>query len=277
MTEIKFTKMHGLGNDFVMIDLRRKKAPGLSKKAALICDRRFGIGCDQIIVIAPSKKADYRMTIFNADGSEVEMCGNGIRCFAKYLWDRKERKIRGNKSLEIETLAGIIRPRILKGGMIEVDMGEPGLEGVTAKTAFAGQVVNRPLKAGGRTYRVTAVSMGNPHCVIFTNNVDKIDLTEIGPTLERHKAFANRTNVEFVEVLNRNNIKVRVWERGSGVTLACGTGACAAVVASVLNKKTGRKVSAHLPGGILKIEWTKSNRVLMTGPAKEVYSGIVNI
>ncbi len=269
--------MHGLGNDFVMIDLRRKKAPGLAKKAALICDRRFGIGCDQMIVIAPSKKADYRMTIYNADGSEVEMCGNGIRCFAKYLWDRKERKIRKNKALDVETLAGIIRPRIVGGGMIEVDMGEPGLEGVVTTAAFKGPMVNRPLKAGGKTYRVTAVSMGNPHCVIFTSDVDKIDLAGSGPALERHKAFPNRTNVEFVEALNRNNIKVRVFERGSGATLACGTGACAALVASVLNKKTGRKVSAHLPGGTLKIEWTKSNRVLMTGPAEEVYSGVVNI
>ncbi|VAX24597.1 Diaminopimelate epimerase [hydrothermal vent metagenome] len=277
MAEIKFTKMHGLGNDFVMIDLRGKKAPGLKKKAAVICDRRFGIGCDQMIVIAPSKKADYRMTIYNADGSEVEMCGNGIRCLAKYLWDRKERKIRKNKALDVETLAGIIRPRIVGGGMIEVDMGEPGLEGVVTTAAFKGPVVNRPVKAGGKTYRVTAVSMGNPHCVIFSNSVDKIDLAGVGPAIERHKAFPNRTNVEFVEVLNRNNIKVRVWERGSGVTLACGTGACAAVVASVLNKKTGRKVSAHLPGGTLKIEWTKSNRVLMTGPAEEVYSGVVNI
>ncbi|VAX22136.1 Diaminopimelate epimerase [hydrothermal vent metagenome] len=279
MTEIKFTKMHGLGNDFVMIDLRRKKAPGLNKKAALICDRRFGIGCDQMIVIAPSKKADYRMTIYNADGSEVEMCGNGIRCFAKYLWDRKERKIRRKKALDVETLAGIIRPRIVGGGMIEVDMGEPGLEGVVTTAAFKGQgpVVNRPLKAGGKTYTITAVSMGNPHCVIFTSDVDKIDLAGIGPDLERHKAFPNRTNVEFVEALNRKNIKVRVFERGSGATLACGTGACAAVVACVLNKKTGRKVSVHLPGGTLKIEWTKSNRVLMTGPAEEVYSGVVNI
>ena len=169
MAEMKFTKMHGLGNDFVMIDLRRKNAPGLAKKAAAICDRRFGIGCDQIIVILPSKKADYRMTIYNADGSEVEMCGNGIRCFAKYLWDRKDRKIRRKKSLDVETLAGIIRPRISVGGMIEVDMGEPELEGVAGGTAFAGPVVNRPLKAGGKTYRVTAVSMGNPHCVIFVS------------------------------------------------------------------------------------------------------------
>ena len=277
MAEIKFTKMHGLGNDFVLIDLRKKKAPGLAKKAAAICDRRFGIGCDQVIVILPSKKADYLMKIYNSDGSEVEMCGNGIRCFAKYLWDRKDRKIRRRKTLDVETLAGIIRPRILKVGMIEVDMGEPALEGVATGAAFQGQVINRPLKAGGKMYRVTAVSMGNPHCVIFTSAADKIDLAKTGPALERHKAFPNRTNVEFVEVLNRNNIKVRVWERGSGATLACGTGACAAVVASVLNKKTGRKVSALLPGGLLKIEWTKSNRVLMTGPAEEVYSGIVNI
>lgn len=277
MAEIKFTKMHGLGNDFVMIDLRKKKAPGLAKKAAMISHRWFGIGCDQIIAILPSKKADFKMKIYNADGSEVEMCGNGIRCFAKYLWDRKEPKIRRKKTLDVETLAGIIRPRIAKGGMIEVDMGEPVLEGVTAKTWFIGPVIDGLLQADRKTYRITAVSMGNPHCVIFTNNVDKVDLAQRGPSIERHRAFPNRTNVEFVEVINRKNIKVRVWERGSGITLACGTGACAAVVASVLNKKTSRKVSVNLPGGELKIEWTKSNHVLMTGPAEEVYSGVINI
>lgn len=277
MALLKFTKMHGLGNDFVVVDLRRAKAPGLKKKAAHICDRRFGVGCDQIIVILPSKKADYRMQIFNADGSEVEMCGNGIRCFAKYLWDRKDRKIRTKGYLDVETPAGIIRPKMVGKGLVEVDMGEPVLDGRAVPTAFDGQVVDKPFRAGGKPYRITAVSMGNPHCVIFANDLEKVDLEGAGPQIERHEAFPNRINVEFVEVKSKGRIAVRVWERGSGATLACGTGACAAAVASSLNGRTGRKVRVDLPGGSLRIEWTKDNRVLMTGPAEEVFTGQINI
>ncbi|MBI4666345.1 MAG: diaminopimelate epimerase [Nitrospinae bacterium] len=277
MAIFEFTKMHGLGNDFVMIDLRKRKMPGLAKKAKLICDRRFGVGCDQLITIEPSKKADYKMRIFNADGSEVEMCGNGIRCFAKYLWDRKDPKIRKKKSLAVETLAGIIRPEMVGDRLVRVDMGEPILDGPAIPTRFEGQVVDRPFTAGGRDYRITTVSMGNPHCVIFTDSVDNVALEQEGPVLENHPDFPKRINVEFVEVVGKDHVKVRVWERGSGVTLACGTGACAVGVASALNGKTGRKVKVDLPGGQLKIEWGKDNRVLMTGPATEVFRGKMGV
>lgn len=277
MATLKFTKMHGLGNDFVMLDLRKKKFPGLRKKAKLICDRHFGVGCDQIITIEPSKKADYKMRIFNADGSEVEMCGNGIRCFAKYLWDRKDSKIRKKKFLDVETNAGIIRPSIVKKDMVEVDMGEAILDGPAIPTTFKAKVINKPIRVGWNKYKITALSMGNPHCVIFTDSVDNIDLEEIGPKIEHMPIFPSRVNVEFVEVINSKRVKARVWERGSGITLACGTGACAVAVAAHLNGHTGRKVRVDLPGGALNIEWTKNNRVLMTGPAAEVYSGELNL
>ena len=278
MALIKFTKMHGLGNDFVMLDCRKQKIDGLAKKAKKICDRHFGIGCDQIIVILPSKKADYRMQMFNADGSEAEMCGNGIRCFAKYLWDRKERIIRKKGAIEVETLAGIIRPKIVKGGKVEVDMGEPVLDGRKVPTTFDGEVIDRQVLINRKRYRITAVSMGNPHVIIFTDNVEKVDLASVGPSIENDtKKFQNRTNVEFVEVINRSRVKAIVWERGSGATLACGTGACAVAVASSLNGKTSRKVKVDLPGGSLAIDWRKDNRVYMTGPATEVYTGAINV
>ncbi len=277
MAKIHFTKMHGLGNDFVMIDARKKAIPNLKKKARLICDRRFGIGCDQLLVIMPSKKADVKMLILNADGSEAEMCGNGIRCFAKYLWDRKDPKIRKKKELAVETLAGIIRPRIVSDKLVCVDMGEPVLDAPLVPARFEGHVVDKLIEVGGRPYRITAVSMGNPHCVIFTDSVDAVPLELEGPPLEHNPDFPKRTNVEFVEVLDKGRVKVRVWERGSGATLACGTGACAVAVASALNGKTGRRVRVDLPGGTLKIEWGKDNHVYMTGPATEVFAGEIDI
>lgn len=269
--------MHGVGNDFVMLDLRKTKFPGLAKKAKLICDRHFGVGCDEIITIEPSKKADYKMRVFNADGSEVEMCGNGIRCFAKYLWDRKESAIRKRKFLNVETRAGIIRPAIVGKDMIEVDMGEPHLDGPAIPTIFKGKVIDKTIRVGGGKFAITAVSMGNPHCVIFTDDVESVDLAALGPKIEHSSSFPNRVNVEFAQVINRKRVKARVWERGSGITLACGTGACAVAVASAINGKTGRKTRVDLPGGALHIEWTKDNRVLMTGPATEVYSGELNL
>ncbi|MGK7346100.1 MAG: diaminopimelate epimerase [Candidatus Nitrospinota bacterium M3_3B_026] len=277
MAKLEFTKMHGLGNDFVVVDLRKKKFPRLAEKARLICDRRFGIGCDQVIVIMKSRRADYRMRIYNPDGSEAEMCGNGIRCFAKYLWDRRDPVIRRKKSLDVETPAGIIRPRVAEGGMVEVDMGEPVLDGEAIPSLFKGRVVDEPLAAVSKRYRITAVSMGNPHAVIFTDDVEGVNLERVGPAIENSQKFPNRTNVEFVEVKNRRRVKARVWERGAGATLACGTGACAVAVASALNGRTGRKVAVELPGGTLVIEWTRSNRVLMTGPAAEVFRGVMDV
>jgi diaminopimelate epimerase len=277
-TELPFVKMHGLGNDFVMLDLRRRKAPQLKRKAAFLLDRRFGVGGDQIITVETSAKADFKMRIFNADGSEVEMCGNGIRCFAKYLWDRKEAKIRKKGFVTVETLAGIIRPEMVSDTLVKVDMGEPVLDGRAIPTAFDGPVVDTGVTVDGQRYRITAVSMGNPHAVIFTDDVAAIELEKRGAALENAThLFPNRINVEFVEVVGKGHVKVRVWERGSGVTLACGTGACAVAVAAALNEKTGRKVKVDLPGGRLLIEWTKEGRVMMTGPATHVYAGTITL
>lgn len=278
MAKIEFSKMHGLGNDFVLLDCRRKEIKNLDKYARRICSRRFGVGCDQIIVILPSRVADYRMKIYNADGSEVEMCGNGIRCFAKYLWDRKDKIIRAENQITVETLAGVIEPKMIGDDMIQVDMGEPIFDGKEIPSIFAHEMVNAPMKFFRDTYRVTLVSMGNPHAVIFTDDVSKVNLSKLGPLIENDvKKFPNRINVEFVEVINRRRVKARVWERGVGETLACGTGACAVAVASSINGKTDRLVRVELPGGTLAIKWTMRDRVLMTGSAKEVYTGVMTL
>lgn len=272
--KIPFVKMHGLGNDFVFVDVRETPLPdpeGFSKKFG---DRRFGIGADQILLVgAPTEKgADLRMDIYNQDGSRVEMCGNGIRCFAKYVADRAILK---KDVLEVETLAGIIRPRILKDGRIEVDMGEPRLEGEQIPVKLSGRVVAREVAVGGETRKMTCVSMGNPHAVFFVDDVSKIDLEKVGPKIETDPLFPRKTNVEFVQVQG-DALLTRVWERGAGITLACGTGACAVAVAAALEKRAGRKSTVRLPGGDLSIEWRESdNRVYMTGPAEEVYRGEV--
>ncbi len=278
MAAINFTKMHGLGNDFVVIDCRNKKVVSLAVKAELIGDRRFGIGCDQIISIHTSRRADYRMRIINSDGSEVEMCGNGVRCFAKYLWDRNDPVIRSKKTVTVETLAGIVRPTITSRGLVKVDMGEPVLDGLLIPTTLAGEVVNRPIKVGKKRYRITAVSMGNPHAIIFTDDVEKVALDVEGSAIENcTDLFPNRVNVEFAQVTAKNRIKVRVWERGSGETLACGTGACAVAVAGFLNGKTGNNVDIDLPGGGLNVKWNGNGPVIMTGPAKEVFTGTIDV
>ena len=274
--------MHGLGNDFVLIDDRAaklKKIPDLSKK---ICDRRFGIGADQVLLLRRSRTADFKMLIFNADGSAVEMCGNGIRCLAKYIWDNKlgisnSKNRKAPNSLAIETLAGIMHPE-KSGSLVRVDMGEPLLDGKDVPVRIKGEVLDHPLKIKNRTFKITSVSMGNPHAVIVTKNVDSFPLQQYGPLIENHRLFPNRTNVEFIEILNRRNIKMRVWERGSGETLACGTGASAVGVASFLLGLTNRNVTVHLPGGKLKIDWSgKDNHVYMTGPAVKVYEGTIDI
>ena len=272
--KINFTKMHGLGNDFILIDCRKKNIPGLSGMIKKYSNRNFGIGFDQALILLPSKKADFRMDIYNADGGRVEMCGNGIRCFAKYIWDRKLSK---KSILEIETLAGIIRPK-KAGKMVRVDMGEPILEGEKIPTTMMDRIINYPLLIESEAFLITSVSIGNPHCVIFIDDVDKFPVARFGPLIENHQLFPKRTNVEFIQVVNDKRLKMRVWERGSGETLACGTGACAAAVAANLNNLAGRKVTVHLAGGDLKIEWSeKDNHVYMTGPAVEVYEGIVEI
>jgi diaminopimelate epimerase len=276
--------MHGIGNDFIMVDAfdpRDRYLADLARQnAVLLCDRKFGIGADGVIVVLPSHTddADFRMVIYNSDGSESEMCGNGLRCFAKFVRDReyiysaKQRIITGR---------GILTTTVsLAGGKVEsvqVDMGEPILARSEVPTSIAGDpsapAVDADIEVGGRQYRVTCVSMGNPHCVVFVDgDLDAIPLAEVGPLFEHHILFPNRINTEFVHVKGRGEYRMRVWERGVGETLACGTGACAAAVAGVLTGRMDRHVLGHLAGGDLTLQWPERGSVLMTGPATEVFS-----
>lgn len=277
--KVPFTKMHGLGNDFVFVDVRETALPdpeGFSKKFG---DRRFGIGADQILLVgrATEPGADLRMDIYNQDGSRVEMCGNGIRCFAKFVRDRALPEGKGKELLSVETLAGIIKPRILADGRVEVDMGPPRLEGPEIPVKLEGRVIAREVVVGGEKRTMTCVSMGNPHAIFFVDDVAKVPLEEWGPKIETDPLFPKKTNVEFVQQRKDSTLLTRVWERGAGVTLACGTGACAVAVAAILtNRAQGRTNVVRLPGGDLSIEWRESdNRVYMTGPAAEVYRGEV--
>lgn len=266
--------MHGLGNDFIVIDCRLKDIKNMTKVMKKLSDRRFGIGFDQALILKKSKKADFRMDIYNYDGGRVEMCGNGIRCLAKYIWDRKLSK---KKVLEIETLAGIIRPS-RADKLVKVDMGLPVLEGKLIPTTKKGDIINHPLKAGDKTFKITAVSMGNPHAVIIVKDVDKFPVEKYGPLIENHKFFPKRTNVEFAQIISKNKIKLRVWERGTGETLACGTGACGTQVAANILGLTGKTAKIRVRGGgDLKIELTKEGRVMMTGPAEDVFTGTTEI
>lgn len=277
--KLPFTKMHGTGNDFVVIDVRRDtlpenpfaSVPAGAELARHLADRRFGVGADQILLLADSDHADFRMGIFNADGSEVEMCGNGIRCLAHYVW---RHGLSRKDVLKIETPAGIIRPR-RDGDQVAVDMGEPVLEATGIPVRLEGdRVIDHPLDLGDETFRLTCVSMGNPHAVLFVDDVEQAPVRALGPRIEMHDFFPNRTNVEFVQVSGRGALKMRVWERGSGETWACGTGACAAAVAAVLTDRADRDVTVELQGGDLRIAWRKSDdRVIMTGPATEVFQG----
>lgn len=283
--KLDFTKMHGLGNDFILLDCRKNglnslnrsnsssSLKDLSELSKRLCNRRFGIGADQILLLDNSKKADFKMRIFNADGSEVEMCGNGIRCLAKYIWDRAISK---KEVLSIETPAGIIKPE-KSGDMVKVDMGEPVLEGRLIPVKLNGKTKDFPLKIGGKEFKITCVSMGNPHAVIIIEDVDNFNVKKYGPLIENHELFPKKINVEFVQIINSKKIKMRVWERGSGETLACGTGASAAAVAGNLLGLTGRKINVLLVGGELVIEWGKNNHIYMTGPAIEVFAGKIKI
>lgn len=272
---MKFVKMHGLGNDFV-VAAAESPPDRPDELARRICDRRFGVGADGLVFILPSARADVRMRIWNADGSEAEQCGNAIRCVAKYVY---EWGIRSAEELTIETLAGVCKVRLdVANGRVRrvrVDMGEPVLSGPDIPTLIAGErIVGETLEAAGRSFRFTAVSMGNPHCVVFVDGLDSVELDVWGPAIERHPLFPNRTNVEFAVVNGRREIEVRVWERGAGPTLACGTGACAVLVAAVLNGLADREATVALPGGDLRVEWSESDgRVYMTGPAEAVFEG----
>ncbi|KNZ68708.1 diaminopimelate epimerase [Thermincola ferriacetica] len=273
---MQFTKMHGLGNDFILIeDFDKNNLANGAELAVRLCNRKTGIGADGLVFILPSETADIQMRIFNPDGSEPEMCGNAIRCFARYLYDHGIVK---KQTIRVETLAGIRIPRIIENpageALVEVDMGEPELErGRIPMLGEPGKVVAEPLPVNGSTYNVTCVSMGNPHCVIFVDNAEDYPVAAIGPRVETHTAFPNKTNVEFVQVLNENEVRMRVWERGAGITMACGTGACASAVAAHLNGFTGREVIVHLDGGDLFIRWAQDNHVYMMGPAAYVFKG----
>jgi len=275
---LRFVKVHGLGNDFVLVNMLQERLAIANKAevAVKVCDRHFGVGADGLVFIdKPGQEADIAMQIINSDGSEAEMCGNAIRCVAKYAYERGLVK---STIMRVETAAGIMVPElVLENGVVravKVDMGEPKLErGKIPMEGPPGRVVNEPLQSGDEIFYVTAVSMGNPHCVIFVPDVDAIKLETVGPRIENHPSFPRKTNVEFVQVLNDGEVRMRVWERGAGPTLACGTGACATAVASHLNGHTGKKVKVHLYAGALEIEWSDDNHVYMTGPAEEVFTG----
>lgn len=273
---MKFTKMHGAGNDYVYVNGFVETIEDPASLSIAISDRHFGIGADGLVLILPSETSDFRMRIFNADGSEAEMCGNASRCIAKYVFDHG---MTDKTSITLETLSGQKRLDLqLTEGIVKsvrVDMGEPILSSKQIPVhSDEDEIIDFPIALDGKKVNITALSMGNPHVIIFVDNVDEIDLPKVGPKVEHHPLFPKRTNTEFVQILSPDHLKMRVWERGSGETLACGTGACAATVASILNEKAERKVTMELKGGTLFIEWSEvDNHVYMTGPAITVFEG----
>ncbi len=277
---IAFSKYQGLGNDFILIDNRSSDTPIIDADEAISwCDRHFGIGADGVIFVLPGQNGcDYTMRIFNSDGSEPEMCGNGIRCMAKFIAEL-EGKIDTEVTYKIHTLAGTMVPEVLPDGQVQVDMGEPRLTAAEIPTSLAmvdEKVVDRSIEIDGKAWSVTCVSMGNPHCMTFVEDVQAIPLATLGPKFEHHPVFPQRTNTEFVQVIRPDYLRMRVWERGAGITLACGTGACATVVAGVLTGKSDRACTVELPGGCLHINWSPvDNRIYMTGPAELVFTGEV--
>lgn len=276
---MEFTKYHGLGNDFILIDNRHQSEPLMTlEQAAKWCDRNFGIGADGVIFALPGKNgADYTMRIFNSDGSEPEMCGNGIRCLAKFIADREAPN--SHSEYRIDTLAGLMGLTLKPDGQVTVDMGLPRLLASEIPTTLGApeqKVVEVPLEVAGQSWLVTCVSMGNPHCITFVEDTSAIALETVGPQFEHHPAFPQRTNTEFIQIIRPDYVKMRVWERGAGATLACGTGACATVVAGVLTGKCDRLATVELPGGRLQIEWSATDqRVYMTGPAERVFVGTI--
>ena len=277
---MKFTKMQGLGNDYVYVNCMEQMVEDAAETARRVSDRHFGIGSDGLILICPSDKADFEMRMYNADGSRGEMCGNGIRCVGKYVYDYG---LTDKSSLSVETLRGIkhlfLEVEDGQVSLVKVDMGPAILEPEKIPvTAEGSRVVDEPLQVDGKTFRMTCVSMGNPHAVIYVDDVQGMDLEKTGPSFENHERFPNRINTEFAHVLDRNTVEMRVWERGSGETLACGTGACAVAVASILNGYTEDQVTVRLLGGDLKIEWDReANKVYMTGPAEVVFDGEIRL
>ena len=277
---MKFTKMHGCGNDYVYVNLFEEKVENPAEVSIKVSDRHFGIGSDGLITIGPSDKADFRMHIYNADGSEAEMCGNGIRCVAKYVYDHH---LTDKTEITVETGAGVLTlilfPEDGKVQQVRVDMGEPILEPSQIPVVAKGdKVIDEPIEVGGKTWNMTCVSMGNPHAVVFVDDTANFPLETYGPLFENHERFPKRTNTEFVQIISRTEANMRVWERGSAETWACGTGTCACVMACILNGKTEDKVLVHLRGGDLTIEYDReSNHVFMTGPATEVFMGEIDV
>jgi len=280
--KINFLKMHGLGNDFIMIDDLDNNIDNYKDLSIKLCDRHFGIGADGIILIKETNKenADFKMRIFNPDGSEAEMCGNGIRCFAHFL---HLNNLTDKNKLDIDTLAGIIKPEIIDYGdkisEVRVNMGKPdySLKSLNIDKSLIDvkedKLINYPLIIDGKKYMINTVSMGNPHTIIYVDDLDKIDLKTIGPIIENNPIFKNKTNVEFVQIVNKDTIEVKVWERGAGITLACGTGACAAAAVSIDQNKVNSNIKVNLPGGQLKIKKINNNEMIMTGPSTLVFKG----
>ena len=282
---MKFTKMQGLGNDYVYVNCCKEKIDNPPEVAKIVSDRHFGIGSDGLIMINPSKVADFEMEMYNADGSRGEMCGNGIRCVAKYVYDYG---LTDKTHISVETLGGIkyldLTVKDGKVALVRVDMGEPELDPEKIPIIMKGysdetdRVLNAQIKVDGKEYHMTGVSMGNPHDVVYIDDVQGLDIEKIGPKFENHERFPQRINTEFARVIDRKTVEMRVWERGSGETLACGTGACAVAVASILNGYTEREVEIRLLGGNLQIEWNEEdNHVYMTGPATVVFDGEIEL
>ena len=273
---MKFTKMQGLGNDYVYVNCFEEKVENPSEVAIRVSDRHFGIGSDGLILIKPSSVADFEMEMYNADGSRGEMCGNGIRCVAKYVYDYG---LTDKTGISVETLGGIKYLELTveegKVKLVKVDMGRPELSPARIPVVARGDAaIDEPIKVGDATYRMTCVSMGNPHAVVFVDDVDGLPIEKIGPLFENHPLFPDRINTEFVKVVDENTVQMRVWERGSAETLACGTGACAVAVACSLNGLTGDEVTVKLLGGDLQVHWDKErDAVFMTGPAEVVFDG----
>ena len=277
---MKFTKMQGLGNDYVYVNCFKEKIDTPPEVAKIVSNRHFGIGSDGLIMINPSKVADFEMEMYNADGSRGEMCGNGIRCVAKYVYDYG---LTDKTQISVETLGGIkyldLTVEDGKVSLVKVDMGKPELEAdLIPIISEREQVIDEPIEVDGKEYHMTGVSMGNPHAVIYVDDVKGLDLEKIGPKFENHERFPKRINTEFVHCIDRQTVEMRVWERGSGETLACGTGACAVAVSSILNNLTDTQVTVKLLGGDLQIEWDREkDRVFMTGPATVVFDGVIDI
>ena len=277
---MKFTKMEGCGNDYVYVNGFEEKIDNPNEVAIAVSDRHFGIGSDGLIIINPSEVADFKMCMYNADGSEGKMCGNGIRCVAKYVYDFN---LTDKEVITVETLSGIktLKLNVENGKVktVRVNMGAPILECDKVPVKYDDEkMINKPVKVDGKTFNITCVSMGNPHAVTFINDTDNLEIEKIGPKFENNEIFPDKVNTEFIQIIDKNTVKMRVWERGSGETFACGTGACASVVASVLNGLTENKVTVKLLGGDLEIEYNQDeNTVYMTGPARVVFTGEYDI